>query len=118
MRGSAQRRVAADTRHTDFLEPRKIRHRAVLAILALAAGITAIDGAGTPPARAQQIPGIDARIVAHNIPGAATRSQAIFQRTSSPEPCSTPAASWSAARQTSARRFPPAADWKARSYQL
>ena len=68
MRGSAQRRVAADARHIDFLQPRKIRHRAVLAMLALAAGIAAIDGAGTPPARAQQIPSIDARIVARNIP--------------------------------------------------
>src|ERR1700730_18141919 len=75
MRGSAQRRVEADTRHIDFFEPRKIRHRAVLAILALAAGITAIDGAGTPPARAQQILGIDARIVAHNIPGASALAQ-------------------------------------------
>jgi hypothetical protein len=75
MRGSAQRRVAADTRHIDFLEPRKIRHRAVLAMLALAAGITAIDGAGTPPARAQQITGIDAHIVAHNIPGASALAQ-------------------------------------------
>jgi hypothetical protein len=38
-------------------------------MLALAAGIAAVDGAGTPPARTQQIPRIDARIVARNIPG-------------------------------------------------
>ena len=75
MRGPAHRRAAADARHIAFCRPRKTGHRAVLAMLALAAGIAAVDGAGAAPTRAQQIPGIDARIVAHNIPGASALAQ-------------------------------------------
>ena len=75
MRVSAQRLTAAETMHIDFLQPRKIKHRAAFAMLALAASIAAIDGAGMAPARAQQIPGIDAHVVAHNIPGASALAQ-------------------------------------------
>src|SRR5205823_5274122 len=75
MRAPDHRAAAADARQIAFFRPGKIGHRAVLAILALTAGIAAVDGGGAPSAAAQQIPGIDARIVAHNIPGASTLAQ-------------------------------------------
>ncbi len=50
--------------------------RTVLSILALAAGVTAFDGAGAwQSARAQAIAQINARVVATNIPGASAISQ-------------------------------------------
>jgi hypothetical protein len=73
---SARRLVTADVKRIDFRRLRKIFGSAALAILALSAGITAGGGVGAPrPAEAQQITGLDARVVAINIPGASALAQ-------------------------------------------
>jgi hypothetical protein len=55
---------------------RQISRHTALGIMALAAGIAVVDGdAAWRAARAQAIPGIDARVVAMNIPGASAISQ-------------------------------------------
>ena len=72
----ARRLVTADVMRIDFRRLRKILGSAALAILALAAGITAGGGIGAPrPAEAQQITGLNARVVAINIPGASALAQ-------------------------------------------
>jgi hypothetical protein len=65
----ARRRVASELMRIAFLRSRKITGRAALVMLALAAGIAAVDGLGAPrTAEAHAIPGIDARVIAVNIP--------------------------------------------------
>jgi hypothetical protein len=87
-----RRRVAADVTHIDFLQSRKITRFAALAMLGLAAGIAAVDALGAPrEARAQEIPSLDARVVAVHIPGASALAQVgTFLNVPPPEACANP----------------------------
>jgi hypothetical protein len=85
----ARRRPAAQVTRIDFLRLEKISRRAALAILALVAGIAAGGGPAAPRlAKAQPIPGIAARVVALNIPGASALAQVGTFLTTSP--CGSP----------------------------
>jgi hypothetical protein len=70
----ARRRVVAGMMRIDCLRSKS--HRAVLAILILAAGIAAAASLGAPQAAAsQRSPSINASLVAVNIPGASALAQ-------------------------------------------
>src|SRR5579864_1409114 len=87
----ARRRPPACVGRIDFLQSLKISRRPGLAMLALALGIAAVAAAGPPPVSAQAIPGIDARVVAVNIPGASAVAQiGTFLNVPPPGACANP----------------------------
>src|SRR5712692_8828033 len=115
-------RMAVDVMSIDFLHSRNISGRAALAALALAA-VTAVIFLPAPrDAWAEEVPNVDARVVAVNIPGASALARSgrfstcrhrelapirfppNSHHTSNPAPCSTRTGSWSAARRTSVPR--------------
>jgi hypothetical protein len=115
-------RMAVDVMSIDFLQSLNINCRAALVALALAA-ITAVIFLPAPrDAWAEEVPNVDARVVAVNIPGASALAQmgtflnvpppgacanpipTKFPSHINPAQCSTRTGSWLAARRTSAPR--------------
>jgi hypothetical protein len=71
---------------------RQIGRRTALSIIALAVGIAVLNGeAAWRAARAQMLPGLEARVVAINIPGASAVSQVgTFLNVAPPQACANP----------------------------